>query len=114
MRGKFSETIREHDAFAEELRALIPDTFQAFGGLSREAQAPGALDHKFKELIALAIAVSVRCDACVPYHARAAARAGATRNEVAEALGVALQMRGEPALSHGAEALSAFDEFRYV
>jgi AhpD family alkylhydroperoxidase len=110
MGAKFSETIREVDAYAIELRALIPDTLQAFGGLSRAAQTPGALDRKVKELIALAIAVTVRCDACVAYHARAAARAGATRQEVAEALGVAVQMGGGPALNYGAEALGAFDE----
>jgi AhpD family alkylhydroperoxidase len=114
MRGKYSETIRQLDVSANNLRALIPDTLQAFAGLSREVQAPGALDHKVKELIALAIAVSIRCDACVAYHARAAARAGATRMEVAEALAVAVEMRGEPALGYGADALSAFDEFRYV
>lgn len=99
MSGKFGETIRDVDAQAIELRALIPDTLEAFGVLSLAAQAPGALDRKIKELIALAIAVSVRCDACVAYHARAAARAGATRQEVAEALGVAVQTGGGPALS---------------
>jgi AhpD family alkylhydroperoxidase len=111
MDGEFSEAIREVDAYVGELRALIPETLQAFGGLSRAAQAPGSLDRKVKELIALAIAVSVRCDACIAHHARAAARAGATRQEVAEALGVAVQMGGGPALNYGAEALGAFDEF---
>jgi len=110
MDGKFSASIREVDAYATELRGLIPDTLQAFSGLSRAAQAPGALDRKVKELIALAIAVSVRCDACIAYHARGAARAGASRKEVAEAIGVAVQMGGGPALNYGAEALGAFDE----
>jgi AhpD family alkylhydroperoxidase len=110
MSGRFSESIREVDAYAIELRGLIPDTLQAFGGLARAAQTPGVLDRKVKELIALAIAVSVRCDACIAYHARGAARAGATRKEVAEAIGVAVQMGGGPALNYGAEALGAFDE----
>jgi AhpD family alkylhydroperoxidase len=110
MTGKFGEIIREVDAAAAELRELIPETYKAFGDLARSAQHPGALDRKTKELIALAIAVSVRCDACIGYHARGAARAGATRQEVAEALGVAVQMGGGPALNYAAEAFGAFGE----
>ena len=110
MTGKFREVIKEVDAYALELRDLIPDTLKAFGDLSRAAQKPGALERKTKELIALAIAVTVRCDACVAYHARAVARAGATRQEVAEASEVAVQMGGGPAVNYAAEALGAFDE----
>lgn len=112
MVAKFGEIIREVDGYATELRDLIPDTVQAFGGLARAAQTPGALDRKVKELIALAIAVHARCDACIGYHARAAVRCGATREEVAEALGVAVQMGGGPAFNSAAGALRAFDEFR--
>ncbi len=64
-----------------------------------------------KELIALAIGVSTRCDGCIAYHARTSVRAGATRQEVAEALAVAVQMGGGPAMVHAADALRAYDEF---
>jgi AhpD family alkylhydroperoxidase len=110
MTGKFGAIIQDVDAHAVALRELIPETVAAFGGLSKAAQQPGALDRKAKELIALAIAVSTRCDACIGYHARGAARAGASRQEVAEALGVAVQMGGGPSLNYAAGALGAFDE----
>ena len=110
MSGKFAQIIQEVDAQAIELGGLIPETLRAFSGLTRAAQNSGALDHKVKELIALAIAVSSRCEACIAYHARGAARRGATRQEVAEALGVAIQMGGGPSVNYAAEALGAFDE----
>ncbi len=110
MTKTFSAVIHEVDAYALELRRLIPDTMAAFGQLAKAAQTPGALDRKTKELIALAIAVADRCDACIGYHARGAGRAGATRAEVAEALAVAIQMGGGPSVNCGADALRAFDE----
>ncbi len=111
MSAQYGEIIREADGYAAELRDLIPETVTAFGGLARAAQTPGALDRKAKELIALAIAVNARCDACIAYHARAVVRCGVTRQELAEALGVAVQMGGGPALNYAAGALRAFDEF---
>ena len=75
------------------------------------AYAPGALDHKTKELIALAIAVSKECDGCIASHARGAARTGATEAEVAEALGVAIAMNGGPGTVYGPRAFAAFQEF---
>jgi AhpD family alkylhydroperoxidase len=107
----YQARIAELDEYAIELRKLIPDTVAAFGALSKAAQAPGELDKKTKELIALAIAVAMRCDGCVAYHARGAHRAGATRQELAEMLGVAVQMGGGPSLNYGADALRAFDQF---
>ncbi len=71
----------------------------------------GALPRQVKELVALAIAVAKRCDGCIAYHAKAAALAGATRQEAAEALGVALLMDGGTASVYGPRALAAFDEF---
>jgi AhpD family alkylhydroperoxidase len=107
---QFGDLIKETDARAVQLRELIPETLAAFGALSRAAQTPGILDRKTKELIALALAVGGRCDACIAYHARGAGRAGANRQEIAEALGVAVQMGGGPAVNYAAEALRAFDE----
>ncbi len=111
MAKDYREIIHDVDEYALKLKALIPETLHAFGELGRAAQAPGALDRKTKELIALAIAVSGRCDGCIGYHARGAARAGASRNEVAEALGVAIQMGGGPAVDYAVDALRAFDQF---
>jgi AhpD family alkylhydroperoxidase len=111
MAKQFNQIIKDVDGYAIELRALIPETLKAFGEMSRAAQKPGALDRKTKELIALAIAVSGRCDACIAYHARGAGKAGASRQEVAETLAVAIQMGGGPAVNYATDALRAYDEF---
>lgn len=110
MAKQFGEIIRDVDKYAIELRGLIPDTMKAFGEISRSAQKTGTLDRKTKELMALAIAVSGQCDACIAYHARGAGKAGASRQEVAETLAVAIQMGGGPAVNYATDALRAFDE----
>lgn len=84
---------------------------KAFDALVTEAGKAGALDTKTKELLALGIAVAVRCEACITLHAAWARDNGARRDEVSEAIGVAVQMAGALALVHGAEALEAFDQF---
>jgi AhpD family alkylhydroperoxidase len=94
-----------------ELRRVVPDVYQGFGELHRAAFAPGALDTRTKELIALAIGVAEGCDGCIASHAQAAARAGATRQEAAEAIGVTFLMKGGPATIHGPRAYDAFCEF---
>lgn len=94
-----------------DLRRAIPDVYAAFSQVHEAALAPGVLDTKTKELIALAIGVSQQCDGCIASHARGAARAGATEQEVAEMLGVAVLMNGGPATVYGPRALAAFREF---
>jgi AhpD family alkylhydroperoxidase len=83
----------------------------AFGQLHRAAVADGALPTRIKELMALSIAVVKHCDGCIAYHAKAAARAGATPEELAEALGVALLMDGGTASVYGPRAWAAYREF---
>lgn len=96
---------------ARDLRERIPEVFSGHAALSAAATADGALDAKTKELIALAISVTRQCDGCIASHARAAARKGATEQEVAEALGVAISMNGGPGTVHGPRAFQAFQEF---
>ncbi|MBI1210664.1 MAG: carboxymuconolactone decarboxylase family protein [Alphaproteobacteria bacterium] len=103
--------IAEIDEYAVQLRGLIPDTMKAYGALGHAAHSSGALDKKSKELIALAISVAVHCDGCLAYHARNVHKAGASRQEVAEAVGVAIQMGGGPSVNYAADALRAFDQF---
>jgi AhpD family alkylhydroperoxidase len=93
------------------LRAALPEVFRAYGELSRTAMAPGALDAKTKELIALAISVSKQCDGCIASHAKGAARAGATAEEVAEALAITISMNGGPGTVYAPRAFDAFREF---
>ena len=91
------------------LRAAMPDAAKAFGLLAGAAIRDGALDAKTRELIALAIGITARCDGCLAFHAKAAKKYGATRDEVIETISVALYMGGGPSMIYGAEALSAFD-----
>jgi len=86
MSGSGAERIAELDRYSRELLHLVPDAVKSYGALSKAAQTPGALNHKTKELIALAIGVATRCDGCIAYHARNSVRAGASRQEVAEML----------------------------
>jgi AhpD family alkylhydroperoxidase len=93
------------------LRRAIPDVYEGFKGLHDAAYADGALPRKTKELMALAIAVNQHCDGCIASHSRAAARAGATEAEVAETLGVCIQMMGGPGTVYAPRAFAAFREF---
>lgn len=96
---------------ARELRHAIPDVMKSFADLHGSVLADGALSTKEKELIALAISVSQRCDGCIASHARGAARRGATEAEVSEAIGVAILMTGGPATVYGPRALAAYRDF---
>lgn len=91
-------------------RKAVPDTAAGFGALAKAATAEGALDVKAKELIALSVAVGLRCEPCIGYHAKALVKLGATREEVAEALGVVVYMGGGPGLMYAGKALDAFDQ----
>ncbi|WP_286690294.1 MULTISPECIES: carboxymuconolactone decarboxylase family protein [unclassified Aeromicrobium] len=93
------------------LKRAVPDIYAGFGELHRAAFTEGALDVRTKELIALAIGVVEGCDGCIASHAQAAARAGATRQQAAEAIGVTFLMHGGPATIHGPRAYAAFCEF---
>jgi AhpD family alkylhydroperoxidase len=94
-----------------QLRSSTPEVMKAFHELGRAATAPGALDAKTKELIALALSVAVRCDPCIGFHTKTLVRLGATRQELDEALGVATYMGGGPSLMYAASAVASFEEF---
>jgi AhpD family alkylhydroperoxidase len=94
-----------------ELRGGLPQAMQAFSGLARAALAPGALDPRHKELIAIGIAIATRCDGCIGFHVKAALAAGATREEILETIGMAIYMGAGPSMIYGAETLRALDEF---
>lgn len=93
------------------LRADIPAVTRAFSGLAQAASARGVLDPKTKELIALALGVAAHCDACIGFHVRALLNAGTTRQELAEALGMAVYMGGGPSLMYAAEAMQAWGQY---
>jgi AhpD family alkylhydroperoxidase len=94
-----------------KLRQGVPEAMAGFSALSKGALKAGVLSELQKELIALAIGVSGHCDGCIGFHAKALARLGAKREEVMEALAVAVYMGGGPSLMYAANAVQAFDEF---
>jgi AhpD family alkylhydroperoxidase len=93
------------------IRQSAPDAMKAFASLSMAATATHSLDTKTKELMALAIGIAVHCDGCVAYHTKMAHQDGATREEVAETVALAVYMGGGPAAVYGADALRAYAEF---
>lgn len=108
----FHAVIADISAYTAELRKLIPETMQGFHGMAKAADKDGALTEKTKELIALALGVAARCDGCLGFHAKALAHLGATREEVAETMSMAIYMGGGPSLMYAADALRAFDQFK--
>jgi len=105
------QVLDELSPLHRQLRRAVPDVYAGFGQLHQAAFAEGALDTRTKELIALAIGVVEGCDGCIASHAQAAAKAGATRQEAAEAIGVTFLMKGGPATIYGPRAYDAFCEF---
>ena len=84
---------------------------KAFSSIAQAALAQGALDPKTKELIALGIAVAIRCDECIAFHVKAAIERGATREEVLETLGMAIYMGAGLSVMYASHALAAFGQF---
>jgi AhpD family alkylhydroperoxidase len=107
----YPEITKRISANMKTLRRDIPETMQGFTALAQAATKPGALDKKTKELIALAIGVTARCDGCIGFHSEALVRLGASRQEVEEVLGMAIYMGGGPSLMYAADAIAAFDQF---
>lgn len=110
MGKNYRDTIAAVSANLKKLRADVPDTTKAFGMLAKAATADGVLDKKTKELIAVALAVAARCDACIGLHVQALIEQGGSRAELEEALGMAVLMGGGPSLMYAADALGAFEE----
>ena len=92
-----------------ELAPAIDDAFRAF---SKAVFADGALPGKTKQLIAVAVAHVTQCPYCIRGHAKGAARAGATEQEIMEAIWVAAEMRAGGAFAHSNVALDALAEGR--
>ena len=88
-----------------------PAIMKGFSALHSASAEPGALDGKTKELIALAISVAARCDGCIAFHTHDAMAAGASREEITEALGVAILMGGGPAVMYATHVIEAMDQF---
>lgn len=88
---------------------VSPDIVRGYRTLAEAGQKTGKLDAKTRELISLAVAVTTRCDGCITFHTEAALKHGATREEIVEALGVAIDLNAGAALVFSARVLDAFE-----
>lgn len=109
---------KDYPAYRQHLRSLmgqlgreLPGAVNAFGHLHTQTMGDGALSSKTKELVALGIAISVRCEGCIAYHVYNCLEAGASRPEILEVIGVAISMGGGPSAVYGCEALQALDQY---
>lgn len=110
MSKNWPEILKGMSGASRGLGKANPGVMQAFGGLAAAATADGTLDKKTKELMAVAISICIRCDGCIAYHTYSAIKAGATREEYLETIGIAVEMGGGPSTVYGADALEAFDQ----
>src|SRR4051812_3888496 len=84
---------------------LAPEAFKAFQAFDAAATKDGAIPHKYKELIAIAVALTTQCPYCIEIHTRNARKAGATEQELAETTIVAAALRAGAAMTHGTHTL---------
>jgi AhpD family alkylhydroperoxidase len=104
-----------HDAndlsLLKEMSKLAPVEFKAWANLDGiVAREDGKIPRKYRELIALAVAHTTQCVYCIEVHTKNAKKAGATREEVAEAVLLAAALRAGGAAAHGTLALKFFDQ----
>jgi AhpD family alkylhydroperoxidase len=96
----------------KRMRELVPETYRAFLEFDQKAFKEGAIPVKTKELIALGIAQITQCAWCIQAHTRRAAAAGASDQELAETIFVAMAMAAGAAWSHGGLMLQCLQEHK--
>jgi AhpD family alkylhydroperoxidase len=92
-----------------KLKALegnVADVMKAFWAFDKAAMAAGSISSKYKELMAIAVALTTQCPYCIDIHAKRAREAGATEQEIAEAVTVAAALRAGAAITHGTHAMA--------
>jgi AhpD family alkylhydroperoxidase len=111
MAKSYAEITRRINQGILKLRKAQPAAMEGFSSLAGNAMKAGALSDRHKELIALAIGVAGHCDGCIGFHAKKLAALGTPRDELMDALAVAVYMGGGPSLMYAADAVHAFEEF---
>lgn len=86
------------------IETLAPDAVKAFWAFDKAAMAAGAIPAKYKELMAVAVALTTQCPYCIQIHSAGARKAGATDQEMAEVVAVAAALRAGAAMTHGTHA----------
>lgn len=93
----------------KEIYAANPEIVKAYAGLSHANAKSTRIDEKTRELIALAVAVTLRCDGCINAHTDAAIKAGASKEEIVDALGVAIMVNAGATMVYSARTVDAYD-----
>ena len=109
MNDNYKERVNGVDKRVGALFKAVPATMTPYSQLVKAASSEGALTSKMKELLAFSISIAIRCDDCILFHLRAALNHGASRDEVTEAISVAIEMGGVPSVVYGGRALAALD-----
>lgn len=91
------------------MKEQTPDIARGFGAMFQKLMGESALSVREKELIALSIGVSIRCEPCIYAHVEKAINAGATREQVLEAAGVVVMMQGGPGYVYVPKVIDALD-----
>lgn len=102
----------EIESSLEKIEKLSPDELSAWGHFSSVAGAKGALSPRGKEIIAVALSVLSKCQWCIPFHVKKALELGARKQEIIEAVWVAVLMGGSPALMYAQLVLEALEELQ--
>ena len=100
---------KENLAKLKEMDRLAPEVMKAFWAFDKAAMAEGAIPVKYKELIALGVGFTTQCPYCIEIHSNRARQAGASDQEVAEAVVVAAALRAGGAITHGSHAMKAHE-----
>jgi AhpD family alkylhydroperoxidase len=105
----WNEYHKELGATIAKIAGISPEVVQGYQALSGAGAKTGHLDEKTRQLIGLAVAVTTRCDGCIVVHTDAAIKAGATKGEIVEALGVAVALNAGAALVFSARVMDAYE-----
>lgn len=111
MSTDYEADFEEVKAQYADLREAMPKVMQNYAKLHGAVMTPGALNAKTKELIALGIGIASRCEGCMESHIRSAYKHGATEEEIAETISVAIMMGGGPSTVYGGKALAMAKTF---
>ncbi len=108
----WQKTIEDITFRLKELSARTPDTVRGAAFLGNAGAKTNHLDAGIRQLISLAVAVTTRCDGCIAFHAAEAVKLGVSDDEIAEALGVAVNLNAGAALVYSTHVLDAVDKLK--
>lgn len=108
----WKKRIQDVNARLKELASRTPDTIRGAALLAGAGAKTNHLDAKTRELIALAVAVTTRCDGCIAFHSAEAVKLGISDEEIAEALGVAINLNTGAAMVYSSHVLDAVSKLK--